>query len=458
MVAILMVCCVPATSEMNTNIEVSAHYNGADATVIQLTDQYFPPYNSNIRSDNRKYSSAWAEFLAFKYNIPLHVFDQNVKGAMFKAFLQSGRGGASVYYPSCVTSYRKGKLDSIISEIASVSGRRPTTVSYGCGKTSYADSLPPYILGGRNSSFIHIKRGMDAITWYGTGYGNANRKNFIKQNLSLNRSSGGRFYSDITTKNITVTEAARFVETQVRKTVDTAGFYTNFMHWHDQYKNKKGVLIEGVAVMEQLFDAMNKGLIGSRNSYLDYNEAVEYLYAKESVNAVTLEVDSEEQISIKLTHSKKRERDYSVIVTPISIKIEKNTLQHFDIEKVAKQERIVSIFEDEAHYYVNILLNYEQKETNVILTYGEKNYEVLDLNQKFKIKKGILFNQVSGNMPAKFVLFRRKVGAKEFEIELVDRRSNFEEKYEPPNFEEGYDYFCGAITRTRQSALIHIKN
>ncbi|MDX1461432.1 MAG: hypothetical protein R3359_00125 [Marinirhabdus sp.] len=438
-------------------IAVAEHYNGADATVLQITDQYFMPYSYYVRDDNRKYSAAWAEFLAFKYNVPLHVFEQNVKGSMFKAFLQSGRGGASVYYPTCHDTYRKSKLDSIIAEIGDAYGRTPTTISYGCNVVSYADSLPNYILGGRTSEYVHLKSGAEAITWYGKDMGNLYDQDFSELSQLLKRSAGGRYYTDIQRDDISVENSAKYVKEQVQQSVRTHGFYTNFMHWHDQYKNTDGAVIEGVAVMEQLFDAMHKGLKGARNSYLDYNEAVEYLYAKEAVDAISVREESADRMIIDLIHSKKRDRDYSVIATPISVKIPKHKLHNFDMTTVAKQERVVSIFEDENNYYVNISLDFEQKKTEITLNRGQSSYEILNLDRKLKIVKAFFSDQITANMPCKYVLFKRKKGANSFEVELMDRRYNFSEKYELPDLEEGYDYFCGAITRTRESAIIQLE-
>ncbi|QIE59919.1 hypothetical protein G5B37_10185 [Rasiella rasia] len=457
MVVNLMVCCAPATSEMNTSIEVSAHYNGADATVIQVTDQYFPSYHFYVRDDTRKFSSAWAEFLAFKYNIPLHVFEQNVKGSMFKAFLQTGRGGASVYYPSCSVPYRKSKLDSIIAEIGEVYGRTPTTLSYGCGKLNYTDSLPTYILGARTSNAIPIGIEVNAITWYGNGLGVAYQLDFSQRQQILKYPAGGRFYTDIIQKNIEAEEAANFVKEQVSIAVNTNGFYTNFMHWHD-YAIDNDKRVEGVAVMEPLFKAMEMGLKGSRNSYLDYNEAIEYLYAKEAVDTIKKIEVSHKQLKLVVQHSNKRDADYTVIKTPVTLKIPKDALGKYDIMDTKQNDTIISIFQDKNNFYLNVLLNYDRDSTTVSLINGEDRYIIDNLEKKLKIREQNFSKSITTNIPSKFVLFRRKQGVKIYEIELIDRRLNFSEKYKPPNFQEGYDYFCGAITRTRQSALIHIKN
>lgn len=450
--------CKESYTHTGSIIEVAEHYNGADATVLQVTDQYFPPYNSNVRKNSSKYGAVWAEFLAFKYDIPLHVFEQNIKGNVFKAFLQTGRGGASVYYPSCIESYRKTKLDSMLQEIGEAYGRQPTTISYGCDKTEYADSLPPYILGGRNSSFLRAELGLNSETWYGQGTGTNYHKNFSNRENMLSRSAGGRYYADITNDNISAEKSANFVKKQVSITANSHGFYTNFMHWHDYYKNTNDSIIEGVAVMEPLFDAMNKGLQGSRNSSLDYNEAIEYLYAKEAVDSLEVVGITDEALKIKIKHSRKSSADYSVIATPITIKVPKYLIEDYTMEHTKKSPNIASIFEDEHNYFVNVLLNYEQPETVISLLKGNKRYSILHIDKPLELKRGWILNTVRANVPAKYVLFKRKKGAKVHEIEFVHRMLSFSEKYNLPNLEEGYDYFCGAITETRKSALINIEN
>lgn len=432
------------------SIEVCPHYNCADATVIQVTDQYFPPKHRFVRDDSRKYSAVWAEFLAFKYNVPLHVFEQNVKGEEFRGFLQTGRGGASIYYPSCHFEYRQSKLDSIKAEIENVTCRTISTLSYGCGKTKYSDSLPNYILGGRNSKFMSLSNNTEANTWYGEGVSAPEDFNI------LNRSAGGRFYTDIQRNNQNLAQAGNYVTEQVSKTVANGGFYTNFMHWHDHYNNKNDSLIEGVTVMQPLFKAMQKGMKNSRNAGLDYNEAIEYLYAKEAIDSVQILESTSSVLKIEIQLSKKRNADYSVIDTPVTFSVRKDAMEAFEIDEVDLNTKLLSVFEDDDRYYLNIMLDFTQSEIIVTLHSKKDRVEILELEEALRVSKRWFVNGVKASEPSKFILFRREQGAKEYEIEIVHRTVSFSEKYDLPELDEGYDYFCGAIDKKKESTLIEL--
>ncbi len=427
-------------------IEVCPHYNCADATVIQLTDQYFPSNHNFVKKDSRKYTAAWAEFLAFKYNIPLHVFEQNVKGQEFEQFLKTGRGGASIYYPSCHFEYRKSKLDSIKAEVEEVYGKSISTLSYGCGKTYYADSLPNYILGGRTSEYVAMKSNSEVSIQYETA-----------TNLALlKRPAAGRYYTEIQRNKSTVANAALYVKNQVKKTIDKRGFYTNFMHWHDYYKNSSDSLIEGVRVMEAMFKAMHEGMVKSRNSGLDYNEAVEYLFAKEAVDSVKILKSTPSTLTLGIQLSKKTDLDYNNIDTPITLRLRKDAIEDFEMDRVEFSDKIKSVLEDDENYYLNLLLNFDLPENIVTFSSKKEPVEILELENALRINKSWFFRNVKASSPSKFILFRRKKEAINYEIEIVVRTTTFSEKYELPEFEEGYDYFCGAIDKKRQSTLIEL--
>ena len=116
-------CNSEKTKIANIDASLCLHANCADATIMQVTDQYFPPDHKFVMNDSRKYGAAWAEFLAFKYDIPLHVFEQEIKGDAFEEFLETGRGGTSVYYPSCFKEYSESRLTSIVEELESSYGK-----------------------------------------------------------------------------------------------------------------------------------------------------------------------------------------------------------------------------------------------------------------------------------------------------------------------------------------------
>ena len=154
-------------------LEVCRHYNDADATVMQVTDQYFPFDWSQYKNDARRFGSSYAEFLAFKHNIPLHVFEHESKQGSLEKFMQTGRGGASMYFPSCNVKFTRKKLNEIRGKVASASGYRPSTISYGCGKDESA-CWGPCLEGDevrhpRDVGHISARRELRLVAEFGIG-------------------------------------------------------------------------------------------------------------------------------------------------------------------------------------------------------------------------------------------------------------------------------------------------
>ena len=452
-VALTANCKEPKNPLFSINADVCSHYNAADATIVKLTDQYYPPDHHMVRDSDNKYGAAWAEFLAFKYDISLHVFERSIKGDAFEDFLATGRGGASVYYPSCLEPYKKKKLMSIRDDIEDVYGKSVSTLSYGCGKTDYLGALPEDMLGGRNSIYTLDAKKEDAITWYGENLGYKNNLNFTENKEMLDRAPGGRYYLQVQQGNATAKEAARNVKKQVLKTVQNNGFYTNFMHWNDEYKNSKDSLIKGITIIEPLFDAIRSGFTeSSRNSGLDYNEAIEYLYGREAIDSLIVTYFDNNSLEIDIWKSAKRNRDYSRIDTPITISSDKRILN--GAMNIELTDRVPSAYIDKGELLLNVVLDFSKEhETIEVDLKGTDKITPIENNLVLSLEGQ---TSVYATNEAKFVLFRRKKDAKDYAVEVVEREQSFSEKYNLPNLEDGYDYFCGAIDKRRQSTLIEL--
>lgn len=302
--------------ETKIDIKVCEHFNNADATIIQCSDQY---YNQTATYNiHRQYSAEVAEFEALKNNIPIHVFEEKVEPGLTE-FIKMGRGGLGIYYPSCSISYKTSLLDSIAENLNTVYGRIPSTLAYGCGKTYYSDSLPNYILGGRNSSFgspKSVKNGIPVCTFYGKGLGNASVYPVESTSFRKNRLCSSRSWANVINGGLTEEQSLNFIKNVVKNTISTKGFYLDFMHWHiDDINNKNAQKF-----IPKLFSAINEAVDKNYIAKVDYNQAIEYLYAKESIDSVSL-VEKKEHYQIKVYTSKKHEDiDYSVIKTPVSFK------------------------------------------------------------------------------------------------------------------------------------------
>ncbi|MCP4977257.1 MAG: hypothetical protein GY931_13945 [Maribacter sp.] len=443
--------------KIETDFEICEHYNNADATIIQVTDQYFPANWKPFQKDSRKYSSSWAEFLAFKYNIPIHVFEYKIKGNEFKDFLAMGRGGASVYYPSCSLAYKDSILNNIVNELTVLYNKRPTTVSYGCGKTHYRDSLPKHILGGRSSSYIKFNsNNNNEISWYGDDSGHSTYIDFSNTQNIVSRPSNGRFYSDILGNGASLEDASLFVEEQVKKTVAKRGFYMNFMHWHDFYiKKETGKILEGVPLMKFLFKSMSQGVKNSNIAKLDYNEAIEYLYAKEGLVTAILEVMNDKADIVVRTETT-REKDYSAIQTPITLRIHKDSIKNVNYKLFSISERIVSVQQDPKFIYFNIILDFAVDVERINISMKREETEIPNLWSQPSLKLNKIKNQVISSEPVRFTLFRKKEMDEEYQVEIVDRQYDLLLKYSLKKLDSNYNYFVGAIDDQNESSMIEI--
>jgi hypothetical protein len=440
---------------VDLEVTVCGHPNCAEATIMQVTDQYYPSSWEWFLNDSRKFSATWAEFLAFKYNIPVHVFEQNVKGKEFEEFLNMGRGGVSVYYPSCFDEYRKSKLDSIIYEIEKVYGRKPTTLSFGCGIVQYHDSLPSYILGGRTTSYMTLASGMDVISWYGNDCGISVNWDFSDSKSILTMPIGGRYYRSIQKDNITIQDASFRVVEQVKKTIKNSGFYVDFMHWQDYYENDEGELVEGVTVMPEVFKAMANGIKDTYTAKVDYNEAVEYLYAKEAIQKVTITVLNKKEAILQFKLDAYRPVDYHVIQTPVTIRLYKKDLGQFKYDKAVLGSTLINVRDDGEYVLFNVMLDYSNPDYSVNLHTGM--YRTLQPKIKdLKIVKHPFIDAVISSNAAKYILFRRKKEANNYEVEIIERTKFYSKKFNLVNLDSGYVYFCGAIDKNRESTLIEL--
>lgn len=431
-------------NETKIGIEVCAHFNNADATIIQCSDQY---YNQTATYNiNRQYSAEVAEFEALKSNIPIHVFEEKVERGL-KEFVGMGRGGVSMYYPSCSKEYRKTALDSIIKELEGVYGRKPTTIAYGCGKTNYSEDLPNYILGGRNSSYGSPKmlnKNIPVCTYYGEGFGESSIYDVSSSSFIRNRLNSSRSWANVIVDNLSELESLDFIEKEVERAVSNNGFYVDFMHWHiGDVKGKNAQKF-----IPKLFNTINKAVKGNYISKVDYNQAIEYQYAKSSIDSVSL-VEKKDYYLIKVyTNQRYKKIDYSVIKTPVSFKTlinieELMNLGGDDIESVSKVNGAIII---------NALINFNEK-VNVIKVNKKVESKFLSLTCDAIYED----NKIYSEYPIKVTFFKKNKN--DFKVEIIKRSLEFKtvHTFDLDVYSNEYDYYAGIINKLGESKIIKIE-
>ncbi|MAY54010.1 MAG: hypothetical protein CMC75_12220 [Flavobacteriaceae bacterium] len=116
--------------------------------------------------------------------------------------------------------------------------------------------------------------------------------------------------------------------------------------------------------------------------------------------------------------------------------------------------RVPSAYIDKGELLLNVVLDFSKEhETIEVDLKGTDKITPIENNLVLSLEGQ---TSVYATNEAKFVLFRRKKDAKDYAVEVVEREQSFSEKYNLPNLEDGYDYFCGAIDKRRQSTLIEL--
>jgi hypothetical protein len=432
--------------EAQIGIEVCEHFNNADATIIQCSDQYYD--HTATYNINRQYSAEVAEFEALKNNIPIHVFEEKTERGL-KEFIQMGRGGLSAYYPSCFFEYKKSKLDSILEVLSTVYGRNPTTIAYGCGKTHYRDSLPNYILGGRNSSHgspSTVSKGIPICTYYGNDSGDPSiypvqSASFIKSRLCASRS-----WTNVLVYDLSEEESLSFIKNEIENTISKSGFYLDFMHWHIDAKESKNAQ----KFIPKLFNTFKEAIANSYVAKVDYNQAIEYLYAKSSIDSVSL-IEEKEFYQMTVYTKKHEDIDYSVIKTPVSFK----TLIDIKNEELNKLggENIKSITEIKDKLIINAFIDFNKK-VNKIVVYKNAEPKFLSLECEAYFKDNAIYSK----NPIKVTFFRKDKHDEEYKVEIIKRSLNFKLKHEfkIDSDPDKYNYFAGIINQLGESKIIKI--
>ncbi len=426
------------------DVKVSSHYNNADATIIQCSDQYYnqlATYNTS-----RQYSAEVAEFNALKYNIPIHVFEGKIEHGL-KDYLDMGRGGVSAYFPSCTEEYSEKMLDSILNVLTPVYGRRPTTMAYGCGKTNYADSLPNYILGGRNSSGSTpktLKLGAPVCSYYGKDAGDPSVYPAESFSFLRNRLNASRSWVNIIMDDLSEEESLSYVKTEVEKVISNKGFYLDFMHWHiDEYKGKNAQQF-----IPKLFQSMGEAINKSYIAKVDYNQATEYFYGKEAIDSVSL-VEKADVYEISVYVKKKFDKiDYDVIKTPISFQT------NISLENAQKLggEDVKSVTFRKDQTIINAFVDFNKPVNKIII---DKNNGSKFLTLKFDVSQknnAILTTDVT-----KATFFQKN--KEDYKVKIIKRSLTFSKNHEFAfkTDNSDYEYYVGVINKLGESKLIKVE-
>lgn len=310
-------------------ISVDKHIRGHKASFSECSDA----------NASTNYQSG--ELLMTKYNLGCTMFDVSFSAAKNDEY-NFGRIEYGDYLHNNYSTVNP-QVTQIRNSIA------PTCLSYGGGTTSYASTLKPNLLVGRNSNLDTTSNN------YEPGY---------TDDQMINRPSTFRW------EWFTVTASASFFmgpTSQGRAIMDNlipaiirrGGWYNQFSHfayflqdYQIPYYTRLDSLLQGQDVYK-----------GS------YSSIGEYYWVRESVDSITVNNDS-----INVYYNKRYlSSPYNKIITPLWLKIDlsSTSLSGQDIV-VSNGMKIRSIGND--IYHIPVMLDYSKNSQTVTISTGTPNY------------------------------------------------------------------------------------
>lgn len=412
--------------------KVCKHRWGMQASFTQTTDLYL--------TSQLAYA---AEFYGLKYNIPLTVFDFQNRGQDQIDSYKMGRIDYGVYTNSCNSRVEKSPRSFIIEYINIITkireGKRPSTLSYGCGIDTYKNEVRDLFLMGRNSLSSNHD---NSFSNYDSNFDNLQDTScsILSQ---ISRPSTTRYFHLVKEKN---NSGLEIVKEHIEKTYKTGGFYTDFCHWQafKHYKIPVGELAIHFKNMGEAFDSLNV----FRGSY---NDIAEYYFAKQAVDKTSV-IRKKKKIIISVSASKKGNYDYSLISTPVSIRIEftNNRLSNYNFKSVKggnirKMEDGDLIIELKTNFIADKIII-----SDTLIIVKDPNY----LN--FSVPQLIIENNiVQSDQKVKITVFKKKINSDDRTISICERSLvSMKEHILMTIKEDEFDYFIGYINNTGNSGLI----
>ena len=407
----------------SVNLELCSFPYGKSYAVTQCTDTY------------TQLSSA-AEMWALKYNIGIHCFDYLTRAGMNDAY-NMGRMDFGVYFDSCYANVENNPLDYVNGYIDIIknirNGKKPSTLSYGCGKQSYVNTIKPFFLGGRNS--FHGNNTNSGMIGYDDS---------LTHNEIITRASTTRFgyYTPLVGNGYfsgTLQEGIDYVASELTRTKLNNGWYNDFAHWQWLLNSD---------YLEQHFNNININ-VDAECYNGNYSELVEYLYIKDSINNINL---SENQINISYSNSS-GQVDYSLINTPVYYKVNlSNTLFSGQNIKLSDGSRVMSLGND--NYIIQTYLDYNLTEKTLYLQNDNDTDSYINLNTPI-----VSFNNnvITSDQPIKITLYSKSNTEQEYDVQINERVLAFSSNHNLTTvLSSSRNYYLGYINKDGVSGLLNL--
>jgi hypothetical protein len=197
----------------------------------------------------------------------------------------------------------------LLPAFTSVFGKKPVCLSYAFGNTTFADYVPNFFLGARNSDQDRDK------TDYGIGYGYPSNIPYTKVGFK-SRVSTDRWYDNAKYQQ-DYQAKLDILSGIIDMTKQTHGWVNNFTHWHEYWK-------EGKEEWAETYLNMLVGKNANNDIYFaGYGEAVAYLVYRSMISKCVMysPVGAEnEKLVIRLEAKNIFNVDTDLLIVPVSIK------------------------------------------------------------------------------------------------------------------------------------------
>ncbi|TPE43965.1 hypothetical protein [Pontibacter mangrovi] len=432
---------------MKYNIKPTAfvsRYNGADNTLTGFgrveksiyfqTDRWHNGSSVQLIPDYN--STTWSSAGAAVFNVTAGQSKPDRYPNHGQQMYDISGGGYGWDSASGAGSNNLAELTGLIEAEKSQYTEAPYTFSYRNGRNDTPQVYEPYFLGGRNSYF---STSGDSNTSYGAGAGLPNNKTARLD--YVNRASATRFAdfeTGVSSLGIpsggTYADSLAYLEQELLKTVNSKGFFQDFMHWHTA----------GTKVRD-MYAKVREVLAPYDVHYAGYEEALRYMWTRQAVQAVSV---SGNTVSLTWNSFDLPE----ALTVPVSIKIDTTGT---DLAGKDITSSVGEVLKKSANVFI------------VEVPYNTASFTISEASTPSYIDLAapVIGFELSGttltvttDKPCKVALWKATAGASEADLGAPDRSNVFQTQhtFTVNSTEQAGDLYIGALSERGQSAMVQV--
>ncbi len=333
-----------------------------------------------------------------------------------------------------------------LNHIKDISGLDLTSGSYTNGAQGGWNVLMPKLFGMRNSAY-----------GYSSNNGNIKYADLSRQELMM-QASTCRGWDAVNAGQITNQAAALdYSASEIDRAIIAGGRYSEFMHWHSLYRSGD------TAFFEPFMQMINNAIDGRDVWRAGNNEVNEYYVIANSIERIGsyiargkayVAVQFKDLFLNSNTNGISNAIDPTRLATPISIQIDLNGTSLAGKNINSRQAQTVRNLG--SNLWIINVSPINTFKNGAMLFEVEEAFNADQLYDASAPTLGISGTNVTTDKKAKFVVWRKAVDAEDKVIEAVHRTTEFSGSLIYPFDTGNYQYYVGAITRSRVSSVLGI--